>query len=318
MAPSTVTETVSSSRRSHAQSHTLTATGTDVAQIAQPHETTEAKSGWRDQQSHVLPHSKLMVVFPVLALAQFTSYLDQTTVSTALPAVGADLNLGPSISWVAASFLIAGTSIQLINGRLSDIFGRKQLLIAALGLLGAGNLVTGFAQNAAMLFAFRAVSGFGGGMINALVMITASDITTLRQRGKYNGFIGAAVALGNGLGPLMGGVLTERAGWRWSFWYIVPWIAFVSTMLAIVLPPSRVTTNAWTKLRLIDWLGIACNVAAVVMLLVPVSEGGSLLSWDSATVIALLVVGTLMVMAFLLIEWKVASLPIMPRKCCPC
>lgn len=123
----------------------------------------KANAEWKDQQSNTLPHRKLIVVFPVIALVQFTSYLDQTTISTAVPQIGADLQLGTSVSWVASSFLIASLCTQLINGRLSDIFGRKELLLSALTLLAIGNLCAGFSHNGAMLFAFRALSGLGGG-----------------------------------------------------------------------------------------------------------------------------------------------------------
>ncbi|MCJ1461310.1 hypothetical protein MMC28_011692 [Mycoblastus sanguinarius] len=122
---------------------------------------------FKDHQSNVLPHKKLMVVFPTIALAQMISYMDQTSVSTAVPAIGSSLNLGPSISWVAATFLIASTSVQLINGRLSDIFGRKPLLLTCMGMLAVGNLVAGFSTSPAMLFAFRALSGLGGGAMYA-------------------------------------------------------------------------------------------------------------------------------------------------------
>lgn len=120
-------------------------------------------SQFTDQQSRVLPHSRLMVVFPVLALAQFTAYLDQTSISAAVPAIGDALSLGASLPWVATSYLLATTAVQLANGRLSDIFGRKQMLIASLVVLAIGNLVAGFATSPGMLFAFRAVSGLGGG-----------------------------------------------------------------------------------------------------------------------------------------------------------
>lgn len=228
----------------------------------------EEKSGWRDQQSNILPHKKLMVVFPILALVQFTSYLDQTTISTAVPVIGADLNLGPSVPWVASSFLIASTSIQLINGRLSDIFGRKQLLLIGMCMLATGNLIASFSINGPMLYFFRGFSGLGGGITSALVMIVASDITTLKQRGKYNGFIGLAVALGNGLGPLMGGILTEKAGWRWSIRYDVPWVAIVATLMILTLPKSKISGRWQDKLKLIDWLGVFLNVAAVLLILV--------------------------------------------------
>jgi len=104
-----------------------------------------------------------MVVFPVLALVQFTAYLDQTSISAAVPAIGDALGLGASIPWVATSYLLATTAVQLANGRLSDIFGRKRSLITSLVVLALGNLVTGFARTPGMLFAFRAVSGLGGG-----------------------------------------------------------------------------------------------------------------------------------------------------------
>jgi sugar phosphate permease len=118
---------------------------------------------FKDQQSNILPHKKLMIVFPSIALAQMISYLDQTSVATALPAIGSGLNMGTSISWVATSFLLASTSVQLVNGRLSDIFGRKPLLLTCMGILAAGNLGAGFSTSPPMLFAFRALSGLGGG-----------------------------------------------------------------------------------------------------------------------------------------------------------
>lgn len=103
---------------------------------------------------------------------------------------------------------------------------------------------------------------------NALVMIIASDVTTLKQRGKYNGYIGAAVALGNGIGPLMGGALTSRAGWRWSLWYDVPWIAFIIGLAYFTLPASKITGNTKAKLKLVDWFGVIVSVAAILLLLV--------------------------------------------------
>lgn len=123
----------------------------------------KGKDQFHDHQSNVLPHKKLMVIFPVLALAHFTAYLDQTSISTAVPAIGRDLALGSSQSWVASSYLLATTSVQLINGRLSDILGRKQLLLSSLAILAIGNLACGFSRTPAMLFTFRALSGLGGG-----------------------------------------------------------------------------------------------------------------------------------------------------------
>ena len=99
-------------------------------------------------------------------------------------------------------------------------------------------------------------------------MIIASDITTLKERGKYNGFIGASVALGNGIGPLIGGAVTERAAWQWCLWFIVHFIVCVMMLLALVIPKFTVSRNIWTKLSMIDWAGLLVSIAAVVLLLV--------------------------------------------------
>ncbi|TGO31506.1 hypothetical protein BHYA_0618g00020 [Botrytis hyacinthi] len=267
---------------------------------------------FKDQQSNNLPHKKLMQVFPLLALAQFTAYLDQTSISAAVPSIGEALNLGPQLSWVATSYLMATTAVQLLNGRLSDIFGRKQLLLMSLGILAMGNLVCGFSNTPGMLFTFRVISGLGGGAITALVQIIASDVTTLQQRGKYNGFIGLAVAFGSGLGPLLGGAMATKVSWRWTLWYDVPWLIVLSIMLFMVLPSSKMAAGTMAKLGMIDWIGVAVSVAAIVLLLVPLSQGGSTFAWDSSLVIALLTIGVVTFAVFLAVEWKVAKLPIMP------
>ncbi|CRG83860.1 putative MFS-type transporter C1399,02 [Talaromyces islandicus] len=249
-------------------------------------------SQFTDQQSRVLPHSRLMVVFPVLALAQFTAYLDQTSISAAVPAIGDALGLGASLPWVATAYLLATTAVQLANGRLSDIFGRKQMLLASLVVLATGNLVAGFATSPGMLFAFRAVSGLGGGAITALVMIIASDITTLQQRGKYNGFISAAVACGSGMGPLIGDAISAHASWRWT--------------------PEGANTRS--RMKMVDWSGLFISIAAIVLLVIPLSRGGSTISWSSAQATSMLIVGAFVILVFLAVEARFASLPIMPHK----
>lgn len=138
-------------------------------------------------QRNVLSTKTLLISIGSLSVCLFVSFLDQTSVSTATPAMGDELDTGTSTPWIGASFLIASTAFQLINGRLSDIFGRKNLLIVCLVLMAAGDLACGFARNAVQLFAFRSVAGIGGGGVNSLVMIIVSDITTLENRGKYQG-----------------------------------------------------------------------------------------------------------------------------------
>ena len=138
-------------------------------------------------QRNTMTSKQLRIAIPALSVCLFVSFVDQTSVSTATPAIAVDLNTGTATSWIGTSFLIASTAFQLINGRLSDIFGRKKLLLVSLMLMALGDLGCGFAQSDVQLFVLRAVAGIGGGGINSLVMIIVSDITTLQNRGKYQG-----------------------------------------------------------------------------------------------------------------------------------
>ena len=222
-------------------------------------------------QSYQLPPRRLLLVFPALALIQFTSFLDQTAISTSLPAIAAGLKTGASISLVNASFLITSTSIQLINGRLSDIFGRKACLTTALAIMGVGNLLSGFCTTPNELFIARAFTGFGAGAINALVQIAIADITTLEQRGYYFGLVGCAVALGNGMGPVIGGVLTQSGGWPWAFWFVCPLTVAAICYLLLVWPTSQVAAvsgQMWKRLKLVDWVGAGTSLAAIALFLV--------------------------------------------------
>jgi MFS family permease len=257
----------------------------------------------------------LLVIFPALALIQFTSFLDQTAIATSLPAIASGINTGATISLVGASFLITSTSIQLINGRLSDIFGRKLCLVTALSIMGVGNLLSGFCATPIELFASRAFTGFGAGAINALVQIAIADITTLEQRGYYFGMVGMAVAFGNGLGPALGGLLTELAGWQWSFWFVCPLTVIAIAYLLLVWPSSQETSssgNTWDRLKLVDWIGAGTSLVAVALFLIPVSQGGSNLAWNSPILISMLIFSAVLFITFFIVEFQLAKLPLLP------
>ncbi|KAK9770484.1 hypothetical protein SCAR479_12851 [Seiridium cardinale] len=265
-------------------------------------------------QRSPLSGKRLMITFPTLCAALFVSFFDQTSVSTSIPAISAELNTGEATSWIGASFLISSTAFQLINGRLSDLFGRKNLLLVSLALLGFGDLLCGFAKTAEQLFAFRAVAGIGGGGVNSIVMIIVSDITTLQNRGKYQGIIGAVLALANGIGPFLGGAVIERATWRWVFW-MVPMLAIPAAFIIWFALPLRYDRGNYVeKVKKIDFGGIVLSLAAVLLVLVPLSGAGISYAWKSATFIATFVVGILVWVAFVLVEWKVAKVPIMPLR----
>ncbi|KAG9101582.1 hypothetical protein FRC06_002810, partial [Ceratobasidium sp. 370] len=234
-------------------------------------------------------------------------------VSTVLPAIAHDLGAADRINWVGISFLVATTSSQIVIARLSDIFGRKFILISVIILFTIGNLLCGFAQSAVWLFVARAISGIGGGGINSLCMIIMSDIVSLKERGKYQGFLGAAIALGSGVGPLIGGALST-VGWRWVFWFTVPISIACVAQLWWMLPQNKLSGNFLDKVRKVDFMGSFLSLVAVICILVPISGGGTYYSWHSALVIAMLTVGSVLAITFLLVEWRLAALPILPLR----
>ncbi|QRW09763.1 major facilitator superfamily transporter [Ceratobasidium sp. AG-Ba] len=264
-----------------------------------------------EDQSHRLPFKKLLLVISSLCLCIFVSYLDQTSVSTVLPAIAHDLGAADRINWVGISFLVATTSSQIIIARLSDIFGRKALLISATILFTFGNLLSGFAKTAIWLFIARAIAGIGGGGINSLVNIIMSDVVSLKDRGKYQGILAAACAVGSGIGPLIGGALST-AGWRWVFWFTVPITMACVIQLWWMLPQNKMNGGFVEKLRKVDFTGSILSLGAVVLVLVPLSGGGVYYSWNSALVITMLTIVSALTVVFILVEWRIAELPILP------
>lgn len=155
-------------------------------------------------QSVRLPKAKLLILVLGLQTALFISFIDSTSVSTILPIIGRDLDAAESVTWAGTAFLVANTSFQIITSRLSDVFGRKIVLLGSLFLFGFGDLLAGFAQNKVWLYTARAVAGIGGGGINSLTMIILSDVVTVRERGKYLSLLGIGIASGSGQPVLFG------------------------------------------------------------------------------------------------------------------
>ncbi|EGV61709.1 hypothetical protein CANTEDRAFT_109342 [Yamadazyma tenuis ATCC 10573] len=264
-------------------------------------------------QSQRLPRRTLFVTLGCLTASLFVSFFDQTAVTTAIPSIAKDLSDSSTISsWVGTSYLIANTNFQLLYGRLSDIFGRKQVFLFSLLCLLVGNLVSGFSNNPIMLFVFRGISGLGGGGINCLVMITFSDLLTTRERGKYFGFVALSTTLGNGIGPLIGGVLSEKASWRWTFWISCP-ISVVCGLLVICFVPLKPVTGSFKeKLKQLDYLGFFLSLVGTIFVLVAISGGGDNWPWKGAIFITLIVIGSLACIGFLLSEHYLAKIPIIP------
>ncbi|KAK4689043.1 hypothetical protein P7C73_g1064, partial [Tremellales sp. Uapishka_1] len=265
-------------------------------------------------QSSRLPKAKLLLLFLGLQTALLLSFIDSTSVSTILPTIAKDLNAASSITWAGTGFLVANTSFQIISSRLSDCFGRKIVLLGSLGLFAFGDLLAGFATNKIWLYCARAVAGIGGGGINSLSMIIVSDVVTVRERGKYLTLLGIGIATGSAVGPFMGALLAEKVRWSWAFWIMSPLAALTMGLIYYTVPQKPIEGGVAQKMKSMDWLGSSLSLTMTVCILVPLSGGGSTFAWSSPVTIALLVVGGVALIAFVLVEAYVARFPLFPGR----
>ncbi|KAG2733908.1 hypothetical protein G9P44_003433 [Scheffersomyces stipitis] len=266
-------------------------------------------------QSQTLDRKKLLLTLSCLTASLFVSFFDQTAVSTAIPSISKDLHHAFLInSWTSTSYLIANTNFQLLYGRFSDIFGRKQIFVFSLVCLMVGDLGCGFAKNPTMLFIFRGLSGIGGGGVNCLVMITFSDLLSPRQRGKYFGIVAAATSAGNGIGPFIGGLLSEHASWRWAFWLSCPICLVCGLLLILFVPLKPVEGSFKKKIKLIDWFGFITSMIFSVLFLVAISGGNESWPWKSATFISLIIISSIAFFCFIGVEQYYAEIPLIPLR----
>ncbi|CAK7227798.1 hypothetical protein SCUCBS95973_006663 [Sporothrix curviconia] len=267
------------------------------------------------EQPNLLPRGKLIVVLVTLSTTLLVTFVDQNGISVALPTIAADLpGAADTISWAGTASLIGNTTFQMLYGRLSDLFGRKAVYMAAVALLAGADLGCGLSRSPAAFYVCHALAGIGGGGITNLAMIIVSDVVTLEQRGRYQGIIGAMAGLGNVSGPYLAAAMIERAhDWRAFFYMLAPLAALTGLLALFLLPPAPSARPPWREsVRKIDYGGLLASSSAVVFLLIPVACGGTYFAWNSPLVIGMLVVGSVSLLAFVAIEWAWAALPMMP------
>lgn len=276
----------------------------DPSEAADP-ETTLIAEGAPD---HELIHGgRLGLTMAALMLTMFLAALDQTIVSTALPRITSDLNGLAQLSWVVTAYLLASTASTPIWGKLSDLYGRKIMLQAAVVIFLAGSLLAGASQSMAMLIITRGIQGLGGGGLMVLVMAVIADIIPPRDRGKFTGLFGGVFAIASVAGPLLGGFFVDSAlGWRWIFYINLPiGIAAFLVITAVLQVPKRRVEHS------IDYFGAALMVAGVCTLLLIFEWGGSRVPWMSPSIFVMGAVAAVILVGFVLWELR-AKEPIVP------
>ncbi|KAL3296172.1 multidrug resistance protein fnx1 [Colletotrichum asianum] len=268
---------------------------------------------FNEQTNYVRPRT-IITIFLACATVDLVALMDQTTLAASLNIIGNALNSSNQTAWIASGYFITSTTGQLLYGRLSDIWSRKFILLIGLAIFFTGSLASSVAATGTQLIVFRAWTGIGGGGLMTVAQMIVSDVVPLRERGKYQGILGAVVAIANGIGPVIGGALASqsRDSWRWIFRLNMP-LTLLCTVCVIFFMPLRKVEGDWKmKLKAVDFVGSGLALAGTSVLMLGLTWGGGEYPWNSAHVIATIVVGFVVCVAFVMWQWKGAKFPLVP------
>ncbi|KAH9904304.1 major facilitator superfamily transporter [Xylariomycetidae sp. FL2044] len=276
----------------------------------------QAAHGKAPEMTMSMSTTRRRVVMFSLCLALFLSALDITIVATALPTIAHTLGAtAAEYAWVGSSYTLASTSSTPIWAKLSDIFGRKAVLMVANAVFMAGSLVSALARSPSMLIGGRIAQGLGSGGSMVLVTIIIGDMFALKDRAKYYGYIGLVWAVASSVGPILGGIFTQTIGWQWCFWINLPFDGASIIVLFFALDVPWPHVSLVEGLRSLDWIGCITVVGGTIMFLYGLETGsGGSHAWDSPMVLCLIIFGILLLSVFFLYEARYAKNPLIPSR----
>ncbi|OCL14028.1 MFS general substrate transporter [Glonium stellatum] len=253
--------------------------------------------------------AKVALIMSTLCLCVLLAALDQTIIATAVPVIAENFHSSATYTWIGSSYLLATSASATSWGKFSDIWGRKPILLLAVSLFFVGSLLCAISSNSTMIIGGRAVLGAGGGGVLTLVNICISDLFSMRNRPKYFGIIGIVWAFASSIGPVIGGIFTQKVCHRF-----VPITGICFVVLVSCLQIHNPRTPLFEGLAAVDWLGCITSIGGTIMLLIGLEFGGIKFPWSSATVICLIISGVVTTGIFIVVEWKIAKYPILPLR----
>ncbi|KAJ1958154.1 hypothetical protein EC988_000462 [Linderina pennispora] len=284
------------------EKNTNSATLSEIAQGIEP----------RDVNLEQVPPKQLYSAIAALNALVFIGALDGTIINSIYVEIGSKFDALDRAIWVVTTYLLASTSAMAIAGRTSDIIGRMETTCIGIVVFFVGSILCAVSQSMNMLLASRTIQGIGGGVVQSLSTVILGDLVSERERGKYASIFSATWAIASAIGPVMGGGIVEHASWRIVFWINIPIcvVCFMLVTWAIKLPTPHGTFSE--KIRRVDFIGNALFLAGTIPVLLALSWGGQEYKWTSATVLACLVGGSIVLGAFVVFEALFATLPTIP------
>jgi EmrB/QacA subfamily drug resistance transporter len=233
----------------------------------------------------IVNRREFLQIFSAVMLPMFLAAIDQTLLATATPSIAADLGGLRDTTWIAIGYLLASTVMIPIYGRLGDRYGRRTMLMTALGVFLTGSLACGFATSLAQLIGARVLQGLGGGGLMVMAQALIGELVPPRERGRFQGYFAAVFTLASVSGPVLGGLVVTHASWRWLFWANAPLCAFAGWRLSLL--PGVAQNSGASGIE--DLPGVVIYGCACVVTLFWVTQSGHRFDWispDSAAFVA--------------------------------
>ncbi len=248
-------------------------------------------------------HQQILRVISGILLCILLAALDQTVVIPAVPTIAAELNAFGHLSWIVSAYLLTSTAATPIYGKLSDLYGRRALLLPALAIFIVASVLCALAQSLGQLIVFRGLQGLGGAGLMAMAQAAIADVVSPRERGRYQGYMAGTWGVASVAGPVVGGWLTDHLSWQFIFWMNLPLglaAMWLCNRALKILPVRRAGGR-------IDYIGAAVLTAAVTAFLLVLSWGGTEYPWISPLMGGLVAVTAALFAALVWHERRVAD-----------
>jgi EmrB/QacA subfamily drug resistance transporter len=254
---------------------------------------------------HLSKKEKITIMIAIIG-AMFFAAVNQTIVGNALPKIIADLGGLDYYSWVFTIYMLTSAITTILVGKLSDIYGRKPFILIGIFIFMVGAFLSGLSKDIIQLITYRGIQGFGAGMIMSTAFTAVGDLFAPRERGRWQGAMGAVFGISSVFGPTLGGYIVDNLEWKWVFWVFLP-LGIVAAILIWKLFPKAEKKEGES----VDYLGSIFLTTTLVPALLAFSWAGTKYDWNSMQIIGLFASAIISLILFILVERKAKS-PILP------